>query len=71
MNDPDIEHFEAQAAETIGAMRALFREFENRLGEVASAQRLANSEARTEATKARAALENLVREATAIVDGQR
>jgi hypothetical protein len=63
MNNLDIEHFETQAAETIGAMKALFREFEDRLGEVTSAQRLANSEARNEAAKSRAAFEELVRQA--------
>ena len=71
MNVPDIEHFEAQAAETVGAMKALFREFEARLGEVVSAQRLASSESRDEASKARAALEELVRQAKAIVEAQR
>src|SRR2546429_9889573 len=71
MNTPDIERFEAQAAETVGAMKALFREFEARLGEVVSAQRLASSEARNEAAKARGALEDLVRQANAIADAQR
>ena len=70
MNDLDIEHFEAQAAETIGAMKALFREFENRLGEVTSAQRLANSEARNEAAKSRAAFEELVRQSKVITASQ-
>jgi len=68
---PDIEHFEAQAAQTVGEMKALFREFENRLGEVVSGQRLASSESRNEAAKARAALEELTRQANALVDGQR
>lgn len=70
MNEADIERFEAQAAETVGAMKALFREFENRLGEVASAQRLANSEARSEAAKSRAAFEELVRQAKAMAGSQ-
>jgi len=68
---PDIENFEAQAAQTVGEMKALFREFENRLGEVVSAHRLATSESRNEAAKARAALEELTRQANALVDGQR
>jgi len=70
MNDLDIERFEAQAAETVGAMKALFREFENRLGEIASAQRLVNSEARNEAAKSRAAFEELVRLAKVMTAGQ-
>jgi len=68
---PDIEQFEAQAAQTVGEMKALFREFESRLGEVVSAQRLASSESRNEAAKARAALEELTRQAGALVDAQR
>lgn len=70
INVPDIERFEAQAAQTVGEMKALFGEFEARLGEVVSAQRLASSEARNEAAKARAALEELARQAKAMVDAQ-
>jgi hypothetical protein len=66
----DIEGFEARAAETIGEMKALFAEFKDRLGEVVSAQRLANSEARNEAAKSRAAFEELVQQAKAIVGRQ-
>lgn len=71
MAGADIERFESQAAEVLGAMKALFQEFERHLGEVVSAQRLASSEARTEATKARAALEDIARQARATAEAQR
>ena len=44
MNEQDIEH----AAEIVGAMKDLFREFERQMGEIVSAQRIASSEARAE-----------------------
>ena len=44
MNEQDIE----QAAEIVGAMKDLFKEFESRLGEIVSTQRIASSEARAE-----------------------
>jgi hypothetical protein len=71
MNDQDIARFEAQAAETVGAMKELFQEFERRLGEVVAAQRLASSEARSEAATARAALQDLARQGRAIAEAQR
>jgi len=71
MSGEQIERFESELAEALGAMKDLFREFEARLGEVVSAQRLASSEARNEATKARAALEELVRAAKTLVEAQR
>ncbi|MGH8275168.1 MAG: hypothetical protein ACRETG_06520 [Steroidobacteraceae bacterium] len=71
MNEQDLARFEAQAAETVGAMKELFAEFERRLGEVVAAQRLASSEARNEGVKARAALEELARQARAIAEAQR
>lgn len=70
-NELDIEGFEARAAETVGEMKALFREFQDRLGEVMGAQRLASTEARNEAATARGVLENLARAAQTIVDLQR
>jgi hypothetical protein len=52
-------------------MKSLFREFQDRLAEVVSEQRLKNGEARNEATKARLALEDLVRAAKQSVEDQR
>jgi hypothetical protein len=51
MNEQDVARFEAQAAETVGAMKELFQEFERQIGEAVSAQRLAGSEARSEGAK--------------------
>jgi len=71
MNDADVAHFESQAAETVGAMKELFTEFERRLGEVVAAQRLAASEARDEGVKVRVALEAIARQARALTEAQR
>jgi HPt (histidine-containing phosphotransfer) domain-containing protein len=48
MNQQDLVRLETEAAEVVGAMRDLFREFERHLGEVVSAQRMAATEARAE-----------------------
>jgi hypothetical protein len=69
-NVPDIEQFEAEAAETIGEMKALFNEFQKRLGEVVNEERISASEARNEAVRARVALGELVRQAKATADAQ-
>ena len=67
----DLERFETQAAETLGAMKELFAEFERRLGEVVGMQRLAASEARNEGTKVRGTLEKIARSAQDTADSQR
>jgi hypothetical protein len=67
----DLDHFETQAAETLGAMKELFAEFERRLGQVVSTQRLTASEAREEGAKVRATLEKLARSAQETADNQR
>jgi hypothetical protein len=66
-----LEHFETQAAETLGAMKDLYVEFETRLGEVVAAQRLAVSEARSEGSRVLAALETIARSAQQTADSQR
>ena len=71
MSESGIARFEAQAAETVGAMKELFEEFEKRLGEVVSVQRLASSEARSEGAKVRGTLEQIAREANAMLHAQR
>jgi hypothetical protein len=48
MNQQDLVRLETEAAEVVGAMRDLFREFERHLGEIVGAQRMASSEARAE-----------------------
>jgi hypothetical protein len=71
MNDQTVDRFEAELTEILGAMKQLFGEFERRLGEAVSAQRLASSEARAEAADARAILRKLVQRAEETADGQR
>jgi hypothetical protein len=70
MDAPDIQRFETQAAEVLGAMKELLQEFERRLNEVVGVQRLASSEARSENAKARTALEALARQARATTEAQ-
>ncbi len=67
----DLEQFETQAAETLGAMKDLYAEFEKRLGEVVGMQRLAASEARNEGAKVRTTLEKIARSAQETADSQR
>lgn len=51
MNDQTLGRLEAEAGEILRTAKELFGEFERRLGEAVSAQRLANSEARNEAAE--------------------
>lgn len=71
MNDAAIERLEAEATEVLGAMKELFREFEKRLGETVSAQRLASSEAAASAADARAVLRELLKRVEETADEQR
>jgi hypothetical protein len=48
MNQQDLVRLETEAAEVVGAMKDLFREFERHLGEIISVQRMASTEARAE-----------------------
>jgi hypothetical protein len=59
MNQHDLEHLETQAAEMLGAMKDLFKEFERHLGEMVSSQRMASTEARAESTQVRKDLNDL------------
>ena len=71
MNDQTLGRLEAEAGEILRTAKELFGEFERRLGEAVSAQRLANSEARTEAAEVQATLRQLVKLAEAAADAQR
>lgn len=71
MNQQDLERFETEAAEIVGAMKELFKEFEKRLGEVVSAQRLASSEARAEGAQVSKNLHEIGRSARTLVGEQR
>ena len=67
MNEQDIE----QAAEIVGSMKDLYREFEDRLGEIVSAQRIASSEARAEGAQVAKDLHELRTSAQILVDEHR
>jgi tetrahydromethanopterin S-methyltransferase subunit G len=71
MNDETLGRLEAEAGEMLRTAKELFGEFERRLGEAVSAQRLANSEARTEAAEVQVTLRQLVKLAEAAADAQR
>lgn len=71
MNREDLERLEHEAAETLGAMKALLNEFESRLGEVVSAQRVAESELRAESTRITHHLQELASRARELASDQR
>ena len=71
MNQQDLARLETEAAEIVGAMKDLFKEFENRLGELVSAQRIASSEARAEGVQVTQDLHELGRSARSLVGEQR
>jgi hypothetical protein len=71
MNQQDLSRLETEAAEIVGAMKDLFKEFENRLGELVSAQRMASSEARAEGTQVTKDLHELKTSARILVGEQR
>ena len=71
MDQQDVTRFETEAAEIIGAMKELFKEFEHRIGEVVSVQRLSASEARNEGAQAARQFQELTRLSKSLVDEQR
>ena len=71
MDQQDVARLETEAAEIIGAMKELFKEFENRIGEVVSVQRVSASEARNEGVQAARQLQELTRLSKSLVDEQR
>jgi hypothetical protein len=71
MDSQDLARFETDVAEIVGAMKDLFAEFEKRLGEVVSAQRVTMSEARAESARVAQHLQELGRSAKTLVEDQR
>jgi len=71
MNQQDLASLETEAAEIVGAMKDLFKEFERHLGEVVSTQRMASSEARAEGAQVTKDLHELGRSARMLVGEQR
>jgi hypothetical protein len=70
MNPQDLARLETEAAEVVGAMKELFKEFEKRLGEVVSVQRIAASESRAEGARAIQQLKELTVAAKDLAGGQ-
>jgi hypothetical protein len=71
MNQQDLARLETEAAEIVGAMKDLFREFERDLGEIVSAQRMASTEARAEGSQVTKDLHELRTSARIMVGEQR
>lgn len=71
MNTQDLARLETEAAEIVGAMKELFNEFEKRLGEVVSVQRIAASESRAEGARTIQQLKELTASAKDLAGGQR
>jgi hypothetical protein len=71
MNQQDLVRLESEAAEVVGAMRDLFREFERHLGEIVSAQRMASTEARAEGAQVTKDLHELRTSAKVLVSDHR
>jgi hypothetical protein len=71
MNEQDVTRFETAAAEIVGAMKEIFKEFENRIGEVVSVLRVSASEARNEGAQAARQLQELTRLGKSLLDEQR
>src|ERR1700758_3700637 len=71
MDPQDLARLETEAAEIVGAVKELFKEFENRLGEVVSMQRVSASEARSEGAQATRHLQELAQLSKTLVDQQR
>ncbi len=71
MDSQDLARFETDVAEIVGAMKDLFTEFEKRLGEVVSAQRVTTSEARAEGARITHQLQELGSSAKSLVAEQR
>jgi hypothetical protein len=67
----DLARLETEAAEIVGTMKDLFKEFERHLGEVVSTQRMASSEARAEGAQVAKDLHELGRSARLLVGEQR
>jgi hypothetical protein len=70
MNQQDLTRLESEAAEIVGALKELFKEFEKRIGEVVSVQRVSASEARAEGAQAIQHLQELTHFSKNLVDQQ-
>lgn len=71
MNQQELERLESEAAEIVGALKELFKEFEKRIGELVSVQRVSASEARTEGAQTTRHLQELASHSKSLVDQHR
>ena len=71
MTPQDLDRLETDAAEVIGTLKDLFKEFEKRVGEIVSVQRIASSEARAEGAQVAKDLHELRNAARTMITEQR
>lgn len=71
MSEDRLDAFERQATELVAAAKGLLNEFESRLGEVVSGQRVAESELRAESTRITHHLQELANRARDLANDQR
>ena len=71
MTPLDLDRLETDAAEVIGTLKDLFKEFEKRVGEIVSVQRIASSEARAEGAQVAKDLHELRNAARTMITEQR
>lgn len=70
MNEAELERFETQAAEIVGAAKGLFAEFESRLAQALNEQRLTNAQARDDAIQLQKVLKEVVASSKMVVDAR-
>ena len=71
MTPQDLDRLESNAAEVLGTLKDLFKEFEKSVGEIVSVQRIASSEARAEGTEVAKDLHELRNAARTLLTEQR
>lgn len=70
MDQAELDRFESQAAEIVGAAKGLFDEFEARLAQALNEQKLTNAQTRDDAVQLRKVLQEVVASSKAVVDSR-
>jgi hypothetical protein len=70
MDQAELDRFESQAAEIVGAAKGLFDEFEARLAQALNDQKLTNAQTRDDAVQLRKVLQEVVASSKAVVDAR-
>ncbi len=70
MNQAELDRFESQAAEIVGAAKGLFNEFESRLAQALNEQKLTNAQARDDAIQLQKVLKDVVASSKLVVDAR-